>query len=230
MASLTVSKLAKAVGVEVSTIRYYERRGLVKPSSRRSSGYRDYDSDAVRRVCFIRHAQALGFTLEEIAGLLRLRVAPGLDCAAVRARVSAKLADVEARLVELERLRDALARLVAACPARGPVMHCTILDTLDSDAGEDTPGPMRRFGRHKIGDKNMKLLDLKIDGMHCDGCASTIEALLAREPGVKSASVSHATGQGRFLYDPARTDAARIAKTIEQAGYKVRGEPAPATQ
>lgn len=86
MASLTVSKLAKAAGVEVSTIRYYERRGLVKPFSRRSSGYRDYNSDAVRRVRFIRHAQALGFTLEEIAGLLRLRITPGMDCAAVRAR------------------------------------------------------------------------------------------------------------------------------------------------
>lgn len=76
----------------------------------------------------------------------------------------------------------------------------------------------------------MKLLDLKIDGMHCDGCASTIEALLAREPGVKLTSVSYATGQGRILYDAALTDAARIAKTIEQAGYKVRGEPAPAAQ
>ncbi len=227
MTSLTVSKLAKAAGVELSTIRYYERRGLVKPSSRRSSGYREYNSDAVRRVRFIRHAQALGFTLAEIAGLLRLRIAPGMDCAAVRARVSAKLADVKARLVELERIRYALAKLVAACPARGPVMHCTILDALDSSAGADTPTPVRRFGRQKIGDKNMKLLELKIDGMHCAGCASTIEALLAREPGVKSASVSQATGQGRVLYDPARTDAARIAQIIEQAGYKMRGEPAP---
>ncbi|MCA1853657.1 MAG: MerR family DNA-binding protein, partial [Beggiatoa sp.] len=182
--------------------------GLVKPSSHRSSGYRDYNSDAVRRVRFIRRAQALGFTLEEIAGLLRLRITPGMDCAPVRARTAAKLADVEERLVELERIRDALAKLVSACPARGPVIHCTILDTLDSDAGEDTPSPMRRFGRHKIGDNNMKLLELRIEGMHCDGCASTIEALLAREPGVKSVSVSHAAGQGRVLYDPALTDTA----------------------
>ena len=58
MATLTISKLAKAAGVEVSTIRYYERRGLVTPAARRSSGYREYGSDAVRKVRFIRHAQA----------------------------------------------------------------------------------------------------------------------------------------------------------------------------
>lgn len=66
----------------------------------------------------------------------------------------------------------------------------------------------------------MKALDLKVAGMHCKGCAHTIEALLARETGVKSASVSHAAGEARVLYDPAATDAARVIKTIEQAGYK----------
>lgn len=70
----------------------------------------------------------------------------------------------------------------------------------------------------------MKSLQLKIEGMHCTGCASTIEALLVREPGVKSVSVSYANGRGRALYDPALTDAARIAKTIGQAGYRVRTE------
>src|SRR5713226_9186530 len=99
MAALTISRLAEAAGVELSTIRYYERRGLVRPDARRSSGYREYTNESVRRVRFIRHAQALGFTLEEIAGLLRLRIAPGMDCAAVRARASTKLANVKARLV-----------------------------------------------------------------------------------------------------------------------------------
>ncbi len=224
MTSLTVSKLAKAAGVELSTIRYYERRGLVRPDARRPSGYREYTGESVHRVRFIRHAQALGFTLDEIAGLLRLRVAPGLDCAAVRARASAKLADVKARLVELERIRDALARLVAACPAKGPVTRCTILDALDSSAGANTGTSVRRVGRHKTGGKDMKSLQLKIEGMHCDGCANTIEALLAREPGVKSASCSRAAGQGLILYDPSVTDADGIAKTIEQAGYRVLSE------
>jgi Hg(II)-responsive transcriptional regulator len=230
MAALTISRLAEAAGVELSTIRYYERRGLVRPNARRSSGYREYTDEAVRRVRFIRHAQALGFTLEEIAGLLRLRIAPGTDCAAVRARASAKLANVKARLAELERIRDALAKLVAACPAQGPVTRCTILDTLDSSNGKNATMAVRRMGRRKLGGKDMKSLELRIEGMHCDGCANTVEALLGREPGMKSVSVSHATGTGRFLYDPFVTDAGRIAKTIEQAGYKVRSKPESVAQ
>jgi copper chaperone CopZ len=72
----------------------------------------------------------------------------------------------------------------------------------------------------------MKPLELKIEGMHCDGCAATIEALLAREVGVKAANVSYAAGKGRILYDPDATDPARIAATIEKAGYRVGGDPA----
>jgi copper chaperone CopZ len=67
----------------------------------------------------------------------------------------------------------------------------------------------------------MKSLELRIEGMHCDGCAGTIEALLAREPGIKGASVSYAAGKGQILYDPAATDPARIAATIERAGYRI---------
>ena len=94
MATLTISKLAKAAGVEVSTIRYYERRGLVTPAARRSSGYREYGSDAVRKVRFIRHAQALGFSLEDIAELLALRIDAGGSCADVRQRSQRKLVDI----------------------------------------------------------------------------------------------------------------------------------------
>ena len=72
----------------------------------------------------------------------------------------------------------------------------------------------------------MKSLELRIQGMHCDGCAGTIEALLAREPGVKGASVSYAAGKGQVLYDPAATNPARIAATIERAGYRVADDPA----
>ncbi len=170
---------------------------------------------------FIRHAQELGFTLDEIAGLLRLRVTPGMDCAVVRARASAKLANVKTRLVELDRIRDALETLVAACPAKGPVTYCTILDALDSPVSGNAPLSALGSGRQKNGGKKMKSLEIKIEGMHCGGCANTIEALLAREPGVKSVIVSHAKGQGRFLYDPTMTDPDRISKAIEQMGYRV---------
>jgi len=67
----------------------------------------------------------------------------------------------------------------------------------------------------------MKSLELKIEGMHCDGCAATIEALLAREPGVKVTSVSYAAGGGRILYNPGATDPSRLAAAIEKAGYRV---------
>jgi copper chaperone CopZ len=73
----------------------------------------------------------------------------------------------------------------------------------------------------------MKSLGLKIQGMHCEGCAGTIEALLAREPGVKGASISYAAGKGQILYDPAATDPARIAAAIGRAGYRVAND-APA--
>ena len=71
----------------------------------------------------------------------------------------------------------------------------------------------------------MKALQLKIEGMHCGGCADTIQALLARHAGVKSATVSHATGQGQVLYDQAVTDAGQVTKAIEQAGYRVQAQP-----
>ena len=76
----------------------------------------------------------------------------------------------------------------------------------------------------------MKSLELKIEGMQCDGCASTIEALLSRETGVKGASVSYAAGKGKILYDPAATDPVRVAAAIERAGYRVKDDPAPARE
>lgn len=169
---------------------------------------------------FIRHAQVLGFTLEEIAGLLSLRTTPGTDCAAVRGRAAARLANVKSRMAELERIHDALEKLVASCPTGKALEHCTILDALDSFTHTARPVSRRRHS----GGKDMKSLELTIEGMHCAGCAQTIEALLTRETGVKSASVSQPKRSGRVLYDASATDAARLIKTIEQAGYKARAQ------
>lgn len=227
MKPLTIGDVARRAGLGVETIRFYERRGLVRRPPRPATGFRTYPEETVARIRFIRQAQAIGFTLQEIAGLLALRVAPGTDCAAVRARATAKLANVDARLAELGRIRAALAKLVAMCPGSGAVARCTILDALDSAAEIRTVPAARRPGQRKRGGKDMKSLELKIEGMHCDGCASTIEALLAREPGVKGASVTYAAGKGQILYDPAATDPVRIAATIERAGYCVKDDPAP---
>ena len=119
---LTISTLADCAGVGVETIRFYERKGLVRRPPRPGTGFRVYPEDAVARIRFIRQAQALGFTLQEIGGLLALRVTPGTDCAAVRSRAVSKLANVEARLAELSasaaRSRSSSPRAPAAARSR----------------------------------------------------------------------------------------------------------------
>jgi len=224
MAALTIGVVARRAGIGVETVRFYERRGLLRRPARPGTGFRTYPEETVARLRFIRQAQVLGFTLTEIGDLLALRVAPGTDCAAVRARAAAKLADVEGRLAELERIRGALAKLVAACPGSGAVATCTILGSL-AEPAETAARPTRRRNARS---KDVKSLELKVEGMHCDGCAATIEALLAREPGVKATSISYAAGGGRILYDPGATDPGRLAAAIEKAGYRVAIEPGTA--
>lgn len=224
MATLTISKLAKAAGVELSTIRYYERRGLVTPAARRSSGYREYGSDAVRKVRFIRHAQALGFSLEDIAELLALRIDAGGSCADVRQRSQRKLVDIAEKIASLSRMRLALEKLVKSCSQDGPSSACPILGAIDEAPMVSTQMPDKGNDQSK-GKQHMKSLQLKIVGMHSGCCADTIQALLARHTGVKSSTVSHATGHGQVQYDPAVTDAGQVAKAIEQAGYRVQAQP-----
>lgn len=219
MSSLTIGALAKQAGVGVETVRFYERRGLVRRPARPGSGYRAYPDDAVKRIRFIRNAQALGFSLQEIKDLLNLRVTAGTSCAAVRSRAAAKVADVKQRLDDLERIKTALESLVAACPGRGALMNCTILDTLDSDQAALTPRRPSRRSRAMKGVQEMKSVDIKIDGMQCEGCASTIQSVLSREPGVKSSSVSFPKREASVFYDPAETDAARLAEAVRKAGF-----------
>src|SRR5712691_9846573 len=132
MGPLTIGALAKRAGVGVETVRFYERRGLVRRPARPGTGYRSYPEEAVGRIRFIRNAQALGFSLQEIKELLALRMTTGTSCAAVRSRAAAKVADVKRRMADMERIRNALEKLVAACPGRGALASCTILDALDS--------------------------------------------------------------------------------------------------
>jgi Hg(II)-responsive transcriptional regulator len=221
MSSLTIGSLAKQAGVGVETVRFYERRGLVRRPARPGTGYRSYPEEAVARIRFIRNAQGLGFTLQEVKDLLALRVTAGTSCAAVRSRATAKVADVNRRLVELERIRKALESLIAVCPGRGALANCTILDALDSaeiDVPEIRP-PARR--RREKGAASMKSLEMKIGGMQCDGCASTIQSILSREPGVKSSSVSFPKRAASVFYDPNETDAARLVEAVGKAGFTV---------
>lgn len=130
-ALLTVGALARGAGVGVSTIRYYERRGLLGAPRRRESGYREYPADTVRHVRFIRHAQQLGFSLGEIEELLSLRMDARGSCADVRSRAQRKITDIAAKVADLNRMREVLEALVDACPGDAPTRDCPILDALD---------------------------------------------------------------------------------------------------
>ncbi len=136
MESLTIGQVAGLAEVGVETIRFYERRGLIEEPPRRASGYRQYPPEAVRRIRFIRRAKQLGFSLEEIKELLAFRVDPQATSADVKGRASAKIADIEKKIKDLEGMRHALGELVAACGGCGPVTECAILEAMDTEIEE----------------------------------------------------------------------------------------------
>lgn len=131
MESLGIGQLAKHGGVGIDTVRYYERSGLLSPRMRLASGYRRYGDLELARLRFIRRAQALGFSLKEIRELLALSAQR--DVARVKRSAQAKVRDVEARIASLQRVREGLARLVAACPGRGRAADCPILRALTEE-------------------------------------------------------------------------------------------------
>jgi Hg(II)-responsive transcriptional regulator len=134
MEHLTTSKLAKQGGVNIETIRYYERRGLLPKAPRTPSGYRSFTEDSVRRLRFVRRAQALGFSLHEIRELLALRKATrGTSCGNVRTRAEMKLKEIDAKMRSLRAMRRALKQFTAVCPGDGPVSDCPILDALNGE-------------------------------------------------------------------------------------------------
>ena len=133
MKDLTIGQVAKEAKVNVETVRYYERRGLISEPPRRESGYRQYSQDEVTRIKFIKQAQKLGFTLKEISELLSLRVAPRITCMDVKRRTEAKLADIDEKIRALQSIKEALTKLVASCRGRGPTSECPILEMLDSE-------------------------------------------------------------------------------------------------
>lgn len=128
---LKIGQLAKAAGVNIETIRYYERVNLLGPTSRQPSGYRLYNRDAQRRLRFIKNAQALGFTLHEIKELLDLRISSKARCGDVQRRAEAKLWHVEAKVRDLQALARSLQNLIRTCRAGQPTDHCPILQSLE---------------------------------------------------------------------------------------------------
>ena len=130
---MKIGELAHRAGVGIDTVRYYERQGLLPAPQRQASGYRRYEEIDVQRLGFVRRAKSLGFTLVEIRDLLELSSHRVDDMAGMKAAASAKLADVEAKVAELIRIREGLESLVASCPGHGVLEQCPILHALAED-------------------------------------------------------------------------------------------------
>jgi Hg(II)-responsive transcriptional regulator len=127
MQSLTTGALAKAAGLGIETVRYYERRGLLPAPARKPSGYRSYPEAAVRRLRFIKRSQELGFTLSEVKELLALWENPETDRAKVRVKALTKVSDIESRINDLTKMRAQLLELSANCKGKGTTKECPIM-------------------------------------------------------------------------------------------------------
>lgn len=128
---LTIGQVAKAADVNIETLRYYEREGLLPEPPRTAAGYRQYTTDAVRRVRFMKRAQALGFTLAEISRLLELRAEGGTACEEVVVDATGAIGRIDDKIAELQRMRAALGTLVDACHERRRLAGCPILEALE---------------------------------------------------------------------------------------------------
>lgn len=131
--SLTIGRLARDAGINLETVRYYERVGLLPKAPRSASGYRLFPADATQRLRFVRRAQELGFSLKEIRGLLALRVSPRTTSAEIRKRAETKIADIDGKIRSLESMSMTLRKLTKSCAGCGPASECPILESLDKE-------------------------------------------------------------------------------------------------
>ena len=132
---LTIAKLARASGVNRETVRFYEARGLLAAPPRSASGYRLYAPSDARRVRFIRVAQALGFTLEEIGELLSLRGSPNGTCGVVKAKAMEKIAKIDRKIKALTDMKAVLVEVSSECDGgSSPIDECPMLCALDKKA------------------------------------------------------------------------------------------------
>lgn len=121
MTGYSIGQLATAAGVPTSTLRYYERSGLLTPDFRTGGNYRGYSADALERLRFIRSAQATGFSLEDVEGLLKLTYSPDPPCDEVLAEMRRRLAELRQKIKELRQVEQALAKsLEGCCKGAGP--------------------------------------------------------------------------------------------------------------
>jgi len=131
---ITIGDVAEAAGVGVETVRYYERRGLISQPARAMGGYRRYGGGHVHRIRFIKRAQDLGFTLEEIESLLKLE--DGTDRRSIRRIASARLEETRRRIADLQRIERALSHLLHECETHAKSPRCPIIAAI-TDAGAE---------------------------------------------------------------------------------------------
>lgn len=134
---LTRGQLAKRLGLNAEAIRYYEKEGLLPEPQRSESGYRLYDEETVKKLSFIKKAQALGFSLVEIQELLSLKENPDADRQDVRARVQNKLQELNEKMQNLESIRETLVHLLGSCSGFGEAKACPILLDLEEPTQEE---------------------------------------------------------------------------------------------
>jgi DNA-binding transcriptional MerR regulator len=125
--------LASQAGVNVQTLRYYERRGILPEPRRSESGYRSYDDQAVRTVRFVRCAQQLGFSLEEIDSLLDLAMGGPRNCETAKTLATEKITELESKITRLSGMRDSLRRLVETCDRSPSQRDCPLLEAIEDD-------------------------------------------------------------------------------------------------
>ena len=132
---LTIGRLAEASAVNLETIRYYERIGLMPEPARSTGGYRQYDDGHRRRLTFIRRARALGFSVADIRSLLELAQPERRDCEEVRVIAAAQLDEVRAKLSDLRRLEKILADALSRCGDEDVAASCRVLEMLEAPEG-----------------------------------------------------------------------------------------------
>jgi Hg(II)-responsive transcriptional regulator len=132
---MRTSQVAARAGVNVQTLRYYERRGLLPEPARLGSGYRSYDPGAVRTVRFVKRAQQLGFSLGEIDALLDLAAGGPASCDAAKAMAGEKLAQLEQKIADLRAMAESLRQLVATCDRSRSNRVCPLLAAIGDEAG-----------------------------------------------------------------------------------------------
>lgn len=128
---MQIGQVATNAGVNIQTMRYYERRGLIPTPRRRDSGYREYDPETIQLVRFIKRAQELGFTLKEVGELVQLRKIDSKRTSRVRALATAKLDDIQQKMDRLDAMRQALLGLVEECACEGKAPACPIIEALN---------------------------------------------------------------------------------------------------